>query len=349
MRIALLAIVVPAAVLSSIAAGTTSARPHPTRCTNVIQGTPASESLDGTPGNDRINGFAGDDRLIGESGSDCLDGGLDADQLIGSAGDDRIAGAGGNDVLEGDRGADDLAGQAGDDSLHGGGAADRLWAGGGADLLHGDAGADVLRGEGGPDRLYGGAGPDRILGGPGNDDIREVPDNYSATDPLDTGRNRIESGGGRDRVNVANGRRDVVDCGSGVDSVTADKGDKLSGCEHKQYLIAPFPAVKPAVGGRTRNFLIKFRSIGTVGPTASYFSIVVKGPPGRGCGKLDATSLGMAYHRDRAVRYRLDPFSGKSRKAKRWCRGRYTGQVTFVDKASGAKVMVGRFSYKVKG
>ena len=63
----------------------------------------------------------------------------------------------------------------------------------------------------GADYLSGGSGHDRLVGGPG--------------------RNRIEAGGGSDSINSANGVRDMVDCGFGGDGVTADRRDKLSGCE----------------------------------------------------------------------------------------------------------------------
>ena len=55
------------------------------------------------------------------------------------------------------------------------------------------------------------------------------------------GKDRIRPGGGRDRVyagpdadvvSVRDGRRDVVSCGSGLDSITADAIDRVaSDCE----------------------------------------------------------------------------------------------------------------------
>jgi hypothetical protein len=343
MRVSLVAAV--AAILTLVVASA-PARPNPSACKNVITGTALPESLDGTPGNDRILGLGGDDRLAGESGNDCLSGGFDSDLLIGNSGDDRLEGSNGQDQLEGGAGADDLMGEQDVDRLTGAGGADRLWGGGATDFLVGGAGADVLRGQGGGDRLYGGAGPDTLLGGVGKDSITEVPRAYSSAEPLDTGHNRIGAGGGRDSLNVANGRRDAVDCGGGVDTVKADKGDRLKHCEKRRYLISPFPEVAPAKGNRKRVFMVKFRSIQTVGPNADFFSISVKGP--NGCGSLNATSAGVAYHADRAVRFRLDPFRGKGKKAKRWCRGRYRGDVRY--SPTGAKdVPVGRFSFRVRG
>jgi RTX calcium-binding nonapeptide repeat (4 copies) len=322
------------------------ARPDPSACKNTITGTALPESLDGTAGNDRILGLGGDDRLSGERGNDCLNGGFDSDQLIGNAGDDRLEGSNGDDRLAGDTGADDLTGEQDADQLDGGAGADRLWGGGAGDSLRGGTGGDVLRGQGGNDSLYGGTGRDRLAGGDGSDSISEVPSGYSAAEPLDTGRNEVDGGSGHDRVNVANGRRDVVDCGGGKDSIKADKADKLKNCEKRSYLIPPTPGVSPGKGARTRSFMVKFRAIATVGPSRDYFSISVKGPPG--CGSLQISSAGVAYHADRAVRVKLKPFHRKGKKAKHWCRGVYRGKVAY--SRPGAKdVQIGGFAYRVRG
>jgi Ca2+-binding RTX toxin-like protein len=321
------------------------ARPDPSKCKNVITGTALPDSLDGTPGNDKILGLGGDDLLKGEGGNDCLYGGFDSDQLIGGSGDDLLVGGNGSDILEGDAGADDLIGQQDADRLDGGPGNDRLSGGGSADVLLGGPGADILRGQGGNDRLAGGPGPDVLLGGPGNDTIDEVPSAY-APGTLDSGSNRIDGGSGRDRIDVANGRRDRVDCGGGRDTVKADRFDRLKHCEKRRYLISPFPAVAPGRGGPTRAFLVKFRSIQKVGPRADWFTIRVKGP--RGCGMLEATSEGATYHADRAVRYRLRPFHGNGRMAKRWCDGLYRGTVSYARPAA-KEVRIGSFSFRVRG
>ena len=236
-------------------------------------------------------------------------------------------------------------GQQDADRLDGGAGSDRLWGGGASDFLRGGAGADVLRGQGGNDRLLGGAGSDKLLGGAGNDTITEVAAGYVPGEPLDTGHNGVVAGPGRDTIDVANGRRDRVDCGGGTDSVKADKGDRLRNCEHRRLLISPFPAVSPK-GKRTRTFVLKFRSLQTVGPKASWFGITVTGPPG--CSKINTSSYGVAYHRGKAVRYRLRPFGTKGKMAKRWCFGRYAGKVSFVPR-TGPIVEVGRFSFRVRG
>jgi hypothetical protein len=334
-----------AAVLA-LSTATAAGRPDPSRCKNKITGTELPESLVGTAANDRILGLGGDDRLVGVGGNDCLNGGFDSDELIGGPGDDRVEGSNGNDKLEGEAGADDLMGQQDSDRLDGGPGGDRLWGGGSIDLLTGGPGADVLRGQGGNDHLAGGPGPDTLIGGVGADSIDEMPNAYAAGQPLDAGRNRIFGGGGRDRIDVANGKRDRVECGGGKDSVKADRADTLKHCEKRRDLISPFPQVRPAKGGPTRSFLVKFRSIQAVGPRADWFTIAVKGPPS--CGKVETTSEGVAYHADRAVRYQLRPFRGKGKMAKRWCQGRYRGTVSH--SRPGAKdFRIGRFSFRVHG
>ena len=129
-------------------------------------------------------------------------GGRCANAQTGTRDDDALAGTSAGDRLSGGLGADGISGGAGDDCLLGGP---------GDDLLLGNAGADDLRGEGGNDVLRGGAGNDALRGGGGS--------------------NRVAGGGGADVVSAANGRRDVVDCGTGRDRVTADRRDRLRGCE----------------------------------------------------------------------------------------------------------------------
>jgi Tol biopolymer transport system component len=117
-----------------------------------------------------------------------------SNHFAGTAKVDKIRGSGGSDRISGGRGRDRLTGL------------------GGADCISGGAGNDVLSGGKGNDTLSGGAGNDRITAGPG--------------------RNKVSGGAGNDRINVRNHRRDVVNCGKGKkDRVTADKRDKLSGCE----------------------------------------------------------------------------------------------------------------------
>jgi uncharacterized repeat protein (TIGR01451 family) len=80
-----------------------------------------------------------------------------------------------------------------------------------ADRLRGTAYADVLDGRGGPDHLFGYAGSDILIGGLGND--------------------TIDAGKGNDTIRARDKTRDVVRCGLGTDTVTADRVDVLTNCE----------------------------------------------------------------------------------------------------------------------
>lgn len=80
-----------------------------------------------------------------------------------------------------------------------------------ADTLRGTARNDILRGGAGNDVLYGGAGNDTLIGG--------------------TGKDTIYGGPGTDTILAVDGQRDVVDCGPGRDTATADRKDVLHNCE----------------------------------------------------------------------------------------------------------------------
>ena len=117
------------------------------------------------------------------------------DDERGSSGDDNIAGRAGDDEIEGEQGDDDLCGDEGDDHLQGGPGDDELRGGPGDDDLEGESGADLL------------------VGGKGHDVLK--------------------GGRGRDRIRARDGVRDRINCGSGVDTVRADRGDAVaSNCEH---------------------------------------------------------------------------------------------------------------------
>jgi hypothetical protein len=232
---------------------------------------------------------------------------------------------------------------------------DRITGGVGRDCLEGGPGADVVSGRGGSDVLTGGPGSDRLAGGSGADRLTDAPTAYAFG--LGTGSNRVAAGPGRDVVDVANARRDIVRCGPGRDRASGDRGDRLIGCERKTYLPSPLPAASPYRGKRTTMFLIRFRAIEDVATNGEYFSISVHGPPG--CGQIETSSLGVRYRRNAVVRYRVKPFSGDGKSAKRWCRGSYRGRVSF-EQVLGAgcgaagvagctmAVHVGRFSFRVR-
>jgi hypothetical protein len=98
----------------------------------------------------------------------------------------------------------------------------------GADYIPGGGGDDVLLGRGGPDTILGGRGDDRISGGAGNDYIDGG-----------LGLDRIDGGSGSDTILVADGKKDVVDCGDGNDRVVADAIDVVTNCEASSTSVPP--------------------------------------------------------------------------------------------------------------
>jgi hypothetical protein len=107
-----------------------------------------------------------------------------------------VSGETGNDTLSAVRGSGRFLGGEGNDVLTGAGAGDSLF---------GDEGADLILGKGGRDFVSAGAGQDIVAAG--------------------GGRDRVLSGG--------DGETDQVSCGGSRDRFTADRADKLSGCEQR--------------------------------------------------------------------------------------------------------------------
>ena len=244
----------------------------------------------------------------------------------GLEGDDRISGGPGADCIDGGPGNDRIAGLAG------------------GDTLEGAVGNDILSGGPGADALAGGPGADRLTGGAGADRLSDVAGSYAEAG-LAAKRNDLAGGDGRDRVDTANGHRDVVHCGAGRDVAVADREDTLAGCERKLFRRSPLPEAAPQSGGRQQMFMVRFRALEEVASKGEQFSIAVTGPGG--CGRIVTNSLGIRYRTGATVRYRLYPFGPDGRSSKRWCRGLYRGTVDFVRDATPA-VRVGRFSFRVR-
>jgi uncharacterized repeat protein (TIGR01451 family) len=179
-----------------------------------------ASSTDPTPGDHsasvdtRVTGASVAPAALTLAGAACVNpsfGGRDDDVLFGSSFGDRMFGRQGRDLLRG---------RAGNDCL---------WGGEGADVLDGDGGDDQLSGGDGRDRLFGGSGSDRLLGGAKGDELH----GDTGIDQLfpGTGRDRVWGGPGNDTISARDGSRDVIDCGAGLDRVTADRRDRLRGCE----------------------------------------------------------------------------------------------------------------------
>jgi Ca2+-binding RTX toxin-like protein len=155
--------------------------------------------------------------LVGPAEARTFRPGACARDLLGSPEGDRLTGTPLGDSIFGLQGDDALRGGRGDDCMFGGTGSDRLAGSAGRDRLLGD---DSRRGVGGDDRLAGNSGNDLLTGGPGNDRLS-----------AGGGHNRLYGGLGNDRLKAVNHQRDRLSCGRGLDSVRADRIDRVFGCE----------------------------------------------------------------------------------------------------------------------
>jgi Ca2+-binding RTX toxin-like protein len=162
---------------------------------NVLSGLGGNDSLRGLGGNDTLYGGDGDDLMTGSSGADLLDGGAGTDTadytdaLSGVTVD--LAGTGTRGEALGDTyvSIERVNGTRFDDTMTGGGGfGSTLLGGGGNDTLYGGTGAFNY--------LYGGDGVDTLIGG--------------------SGRDYLSPGSSTS----ASGLPDVVDGGSGIDTIT---------------------------------------------------------------------------------------------------------------------------------
>lgn len=184
--------------------------PAPTA--NIVRATAGRDSIRGTPQGDRMFAGAGDDTADGLGGDDCIDLGR---------GEDRGRGGTGDDLILGGLGTDTMLGSAGDDRLSGQAAGDRLFGGRGSDRLDGQSGDDLIHAGSGADRIAGGLGDDRIAGTSGNDSIKG---NF--------GHDIMSGGDGNDRIDARDGQSDLISCGSGRDTLIADRIDRVArNCE----------------------------------------------------------------------------------------------------------------------
>jgi Ca2+-binding RTX toxin-like protein len=111
------------------------------------------------------------------------------------------------DVISGTVLVDIISGLGGDDDIVGSLGNDIIYGGSGNDLIFGEEGDDELNGGPGHDRLFGNDGRDVFYGGADNDTIDAV---FGQQFP----------------------QRDFVYCGTGYDTVTADRYDVVSSdCE----------------------------------------------------------------------------------------------------------------------
>ena len=211
----------------------------PTLTANVIRGTAAANTINGTTAADRIFAGTGNAVVDALAGNDCVDlgegddrgqGGLGNDLIVSGIGRDRVSGSAGNDVMRGNSGNDRLDGGRGNDRLAGDSGNDTLLGSFGNDRLHGVRGKDRISGSRGRDRINGGSSGDRISGGSSGDRISG--DQGSDRINGNSGNDRIKGNSGNDRITSLDNSRDRVNCGTGRDSVLADRRDIVSrNCE----------------------------------------------------------------------------------------------------------------------
>ena len=175
-------------------------------CANRKTGSNRRDTLRGTRAGDELFGLNGNDSILGLQGHDCIDAGRGNDRAWGGTANDKIIGGTGRDTVKGEIGNDQLFGGTGNDRVDGGV---------GRDMVAGGASNDQINGGAHSDRLFGEAGADRITGG--------------------SGQNLVDGGAGNDSIDVRNGSRDRVLCGTGVDRVRADRIDRLNRCEIVTY------------------------------------------------------------------------------------------------------------------
>jgi Ca2+-binding RTX toxin-like protein len=145
-----------------------------------------------------------------------------------------IQGSGRSEVLTGGPLRDLIRGEGRDDLLLGGGDTDCLLAGSGSDHLSGNGNADFLSGEGQNDLLEGDDGADHITGGKGEDTLI----GEDGRDRLNGGpdEDQFSGGTGGDEIDSRDGDPDRVRCGSGRDTVMADKIDRVApNCEKARF------------------------------------------------------------------------------------------------------------------
>jgi Ca2+-binding RTX toxin-like protein len=164
------------------------------------------------------------------------------DHLEGTSGTDKILARGGRDFVDARGGSDTVHGGSGDDGdefAPGGlfGDSPKMSANSsrdGNDMLYGGDGRDSLYGFGGSDLLMGGDGADYILAG----EFRWSMGRPGVATSRNPGVDIVRAGAKEDHVEAVDRRRDIIDCGGGVDAVWFDVGlDVVSpNCERKNFI-----------------------------------------------------------------------------------------------------------------
>jgi Ca2+-binding RTX toxin-like protein len=140
------------------------------------------------------------------------------DTITGNPYSDVINARGGDDTINALGGFDFVDAQAGGDTVNGGDDPDTIHGNSGEDTLNGDAANDTLFGDGRHDTLSGQGGVNEYFGGSG-------PDVINANATAGAGGNdeeRSHGGPGNDEIFAIDGLVDLIDCGSGRDTIHID-------------------------------------------------------------------------------------------------------------------------------
>jgi Ca2+-binding RTX toxin-like protein len=154
---------------------------------------------------------------VGTSKGDSMNGSSGPDEMHGRAGGDAMRGTGGSDEMEGGLGADKVLGGTGGDEVVWGG--EQI--GSSAPFTYPEKSGDNTAGGPGADTVYGGfgqGGVDLVFGNGANDTIIVAQRGF----PEDDGQVKVT--------------REVVDCGTGEDTVYRDTGLDViaNNCERKR-------------------------------------------------------------------------------------------------------------------
>ncbi len=239
---------------------------------DTLHGGTGDDDLKGNGGNDTLHGEADDDTLWGEIGT----GGPGDDTLIGGPGDDAFIPAVGDDTVDGGPGTDelrfayvlpsaitfDLAVTSKQNT--GGGGLKTVSA---VENISGSPQSETFFGDDGPNTIHGGfGGTDTLDGRGGNDTVRKFVaggvarggpgmDTVSGSDGADV----LEGGPGPDTISAAkgddilrgpaDGEKDTLFCGEGVDTTEHDEGlDTLNACENGTgSVFVPPPVIETPV------------------------------------------------------------------------------------------------------
>ena len=155
--------------------------------------------FDGTTGNDTLVGGLGNDSIYALGGDDFI---------VDDFGNDTIFGEEGNDTISSGRGGDGISGGAGHDALNAGSGDNTVLGGAGNDTIYAENGKDYITGDDGDDVIYSLTGRDTVYGGENNDRIF----------------NDFQAG-------------EIMDGGSGADTITGSGDMSAAAVRAVEYLV----------------------------------------------------------------------------------------------------------------